>query len=249
MTVSRSFVDAYLRAREREGRILPDDVVRRLPHLPEGDDRRAEWKLRADSSDRLIGHLARIHRPLIVHDLGCGNGWLTARLAALDNATVVGFDVNDEELAQARRVFAGRPRLTFVLAEAAVHGVADVVVLASVLQYIANPSALLRELSAALAPEGAIHVLDTPLYDQADIAAARERTRQHFRSIGVPEMIVRYHHHGWSVLAGLDYAVLYDPAALRHRLARRVLHKPRSPFPWVRITSGTRRVSRSAPAV
>jgi len=241
MTTSRSFVDAYLRAREREGRILSDDLVRRLPYLPEDDDRRDEWRLRADSSDRLIHYLGRVHRPLVVHDLGCGNGWLTARLATLDHVTAVGFDINGEELAQARRVFADRPRLSFVLGEADAGGVADLVVLASVLQYIADPAALVRAVSGGLERNGEVHVLDTPIYRAAEVVAARERTRQHFRSIGVPEMIVRYHHHGWDVFAGFEYAVLYDPDALRHRLARRGFNQPRSPFPWVRITSGARR--------
>ena len=241
MTTSRSFVDAYLRARRREGRLLPDDLVQQLPFLPEGDDRHDEWRLRADSSDRLIHYLERLHRPLIVHDLGCGNGWLTARLAALDHVTAVGFDVNDEELAQARRVFADRPRLSFVLDEAGFRGVADLVVLASVLQYIADPAALLRELTSGHEGPAEIHVLDTPIYRAAEVVAARERTRQHFRSIGVPEMIVRYHHHGWDVFAGFEHTVLYDPNALRHRFARRVLGRRRSPFPWIRVGAEARR--------
>jgi hypothetical protein len=106
-----------------------------------------------------------------------------------------------------------------------------------VLQYIAEPPAVLGELLDTLRPGGEIHVLDTPLYEPAEIAAARDRTREHFLTMNVPEMIDRYHHHAWSVFAGVEHDVLYDPAAVRHRLARRVLNRPRSPFAWVRISA------------
>ena len=106
-----SFVPAYLRARVREQRLLSDDRVRVLPYLPRRDPRAGEWRLRADTARRMTRYLAGIDRPIDVWELGCGNGWLAARMAQLQHVTVTGFDVNGAELDQARRVFEGRPRL------------------------------------------------------------------------------------------------------------------------------------------
>lgn len=244
-----AFVDVYLRARGCEHRLLADDVVRHLPIVPADDARRHEWRQRADSSRRFVRYVSRCARhrdSLTVWELGCGNGWLSALVASLDGVTVVGSDVNDEELDQARRVFADLPRLQFqrrdALATSALLAGADerpdLIVLASTLQYVTNAGAFLTELAAA-APSGTeIHVFDTPFYDTADLDAARDRTRQHYEALGVPGMIEHYNHHPWDVFAGLRHDVLYRPDATRPRIERRLLHMPRSTFPWIRVTAG-----------
>ena len=39
--------DLYLRVRAKEGRLHPDDLVMRLPHVPETHPHALEWRLRA----------------------------------------------------------------------------------------------------------------------------------------------------------------------------------------------------------
>jgi SAM-dependent methyltransferase len=250
-----SFVPAYLLARERERRLLPDDVVRSLPALPHaqnGDPLAGEWRQRADSARRFLRYLTAMRAPVHVWDLGCGNGWFTAQLASLDGVSATGVDINTTELAQARRVFGDRPQLQFRdgdLREAvqfighappAAAGL-DVVLLASTLQYVADASGLLRGLLDALPPRAEIHVLDTPIYRRDQVQSARERTRSHYGQLGVAAMVDHYHHHDWSTFAGLPHQVLYRPGALGRRIERRVLRRPISPFPWIRITSRTQR--------
>jgi len=242
---SAGWSQVYLQARAREGRLLPDDLVAGLPDLPRGHPLRREWRHRADSAGRLCAYVRAQRRPVRVLDAGCGNGWLANRLAAIDATTVTAVDMNGVELDQARRVFGGRPDLEFVAGDlldgVPDTGPPDLVVLASVIQYLPDLGAVLDALVALMAADGEIHVLDSPIYRRTDVAGARERTRRHYADVGVPEMASRYQHHDWSELARFAYDVLYRPDEWRHRVERRVLGRARSPFPWLRIRGGRRR--------
>jgi SAM-dependent methyltransferase len=233
---------SYLRARQNEGRLLPDSLVAALPHLPRSHPLSGEWRRRADSSSRLLAYLRALRRPLTIVDVGCGNGWLANRMAELDGCRVVGVDVNAFELNQARRVFGHRSNLAFVQADIQTAGLpldgADVVVLASVIQYLPDPAALLSTTMASLGPRGEVHVFDSPIYRTGEVQAAEERTRQHYMTVGVPEMADVYVHHDWSGLDSLDFDVLYRPDTRVHVLQRRLLRRPGTPFPWLRFRSG-----------
>lgn len=227
--------DLYLRAREKEGRLFPDEVVRRLPDLPVGHPLRAEWRLRAASCARLARYLRGLPPPLAVLDLGCGNGWLANRLAQIPQARVWGADPNLVELAQARRVFS-RPGLTF-LAAGAPHlpfppCAFDVIVLASVIQYFPDLPGLLHSLRILLKPGGEIHLLDSPLYAEEELPAARQRTLAYYQALGCPEMAAYYHHHTAAAPEPFSPRWLYRPEALSARLARR-FGRAAPPFPWV----------------
>ena len=266
------WLPAYLRVRALEGRLYPDDVAAGLPSVPASHPLHAEWRIRARSAARLLAHLRGLGRRLAVVDAGCGNGWLANAIASLDGTSVVGIDVNGLELAQANRVFGGRPNLRFVRADIlclpdapaangapatsgrpttsgpptmpgrpAVSGLpahSDVVVLASVVQYVADLPALLRRLRSWLAVDGEIHVLDSPFYRPADVAAARERTARHYADLGVPEMAEAYHHHRLDELAEFEPTFLQRPGMVAERVARLVPGRRSSPFPWLRIRRG-----------
>jgi 2-polyprenyl-3-methyl-5-hydroxy-6-metoxy-1,4-benzoquinol methylase len=235
-----AWMEAYLRVRGLEGRLYPDSVVVRLPDVPASDPLAAEWRVRADSADRLVAYLGRRRAALRVLDVGCGNGWLTARLATLAASTVTGLDVNEPELDQARRVFGDRPNLRFELADALTADpptdLADVIVLASVVQYVPDLAAFVRRIAGWLAPAGEIHVLDSPLYRADEVDAAGARSQAHYAALGVPEIAPAYHHHVRSTLDPFAPDVLHEPDALGARCERRLLRRARSPFPWLRIT-------------
>jgi SAM-dependent methyltransferase len=230
---------AYLRARDREGWLLPDAVVAVLPAVARRNPLEREWRQRADSADRLLTYLRRRRRPVTIVDLGCGNGWLANRMAAVAGAVVVGMDLNAVELDQARRVFGGRRNLRFAAGDIRDGALPvqrpDLVILASVIQYLPAPADLVEALLHLVAPGGEIHVLDSPIYRPADVAGARQRTGQHYARLGVEEMAERYHHHAWDEFGALVYDVLYRPDDPIRRLERRLLRRPRSPFPWIRF--------------
>jgi SAM-dependent methyltransferase len=177
-----------------------------------------------------------------VVDGGCGNGWLANLIAGIEGCRVVALDPNEVELAQAERVFGGRPNLRFLVADVRdplpVPERPDVVVLASVLQYVPDLPGLITHLAASLAPGGELHILDSPFYRTAELPAARERSRRYYRDLGVPEMAEAYRHHDWRTLEPFEPTVLYRPDSLRVTIEGRLLRRARSPFPWIRIRPG-----------
>jgi SAM-dependent methyltransferase len=240
-----NWTDAYIRARRREGRVFPDEIVAGLPVLNGNHALHEEWAQRADSAARLMAYLRAIPQRLTIADLGCGNGWLTRQLATIPDSQVIGIDANSVEIEQARRVFGDTRNVTFVEQDFLVpplpFATADIVVLASVVQYVPGLAALLRAVVNALPLGGEVHVLDSPIYRPADVAEARERTERHYADVGVPELAEHYHHHTWRSLGPLRYDVLYRPDALVPRLERRFLRRERSPFPWIRLRTDQNR--------
>jgi len=241
---SAAWTAVYDQVRELEGRRYPDAVVARLPDVPREDPFHAEWRCRADSADRLVHHLAGSPMPLEIVEVGCGNGWLSARIARSVGARsvgarVVGIDVNVREIDQARRVFGSVPDLSFVVADAQLAGSPlprpTTIVLASVIQYVADAPALLRRLLGWLPPGGELHLLDSPLYRPGEAAAARSRSEAYYARLGVPVMAASYHHHEVGILDGFTAEFLHDPDALGSRIAARLPGRRPSPFPWIRI--------------
>ena len=150
---------------------------------------------------------------------------------------MVGTDINDVELEQARRVFTG---VSFVHHDMRGPDLPmprpDAIVVASAIQYVADPAPLVTAWLGALRPHGEIHILDSPIYADADAAAAaRERSRRHSESLGAREMVDGYHHHTRDTFAPFCLDVLYDPASPLMRVQRRLLRTERSPFPWLSI--------------
>lgn len=241
----------YWRVRAREFRLYSDEIVSQLPVVPADHPLRAEWAARADSLSRLADHVARFWRDLTVLDLGCGNGWMAHQLAAISvRIKVYGLDLNRRELAQAARVFIDRPRLRFVYGDVWTAALparsCDLIILASVIQYFPDLPRLVRRLLELTAPGGEIHILDSPLYSERAVPAARERTHAYYRSKGLAFMSEAYHHHTWAALAPFQPEVLYDPRSPLNRLASWWwAEQARSPFPWLRITAPAERPPRA----
>jgi hypothetical protein len=66
-------------------------------------------------------------------------------------------------------------------------------------------------LAGYLKPRGEIHLLDSPLYMDAEIEGAARRSRDYFASLGFPEMAEHYFHHRFASLGEFDYKFLYRP--------------------------------------
>jgi ubiquinone/menaquinone biosynthesis C-methylase UbiE len=228
-------IDLYLLVRKKEGRLYPDEIAACLPDIPRSHPLWKEWQARADSARRLIRYLSRRSSPLNILDLGCGNGWLTHKLLEIPGAWVCGLDRADYELKQAARLFS-EPHLAFLSADILHPPFArqtfDIIILASVIQYFPDLPALMRLLQALLRPGGEIHVLDSPLYQEDQLPAARLRTRAYYAALGLPQMAEYYHHHPTTALAEFSPRWLYHPSSLRARVAR-LLGKRLSPFPWI----------------
>ncbi|MCK5379215.1 MAG: class I SAM-dependent methyltransferase [Acidobacteria bacterium] len=238
-----SFADAeavYLEVRRAEGRVLSPEALRELPLVAAGDPHVREWRIRAATTDRLIGFL-RGHRPHPhILDLGCGPGWMTAILARELEATAIGIDCNRSELERGAEAFGTVEGLELVygdIFEPVVDPASfDIIIVAAALQYFPDPHALLIRLLDLLKPGGEILVADTPLYRREEIPAAAERTRAYYTELGFPRMAEHYHHHALDDLAAFSPGIIYDPRSMLSRIGRTVFRRPLSPFPILRIS-------------
>ena len=144
----------YLEVRRAEGRVLSPEALRKLPRVAADDPHAREWRIRAATTDRLIGFLrGRRPHPHIL-DLGCGPGWMTAILARELEATAVGIDCNRSELERGAEAFGTVEGLELVygdIFEPVVDPASfDIIIVAAALQYFPDPQALVTRLQELL---------------------------------------------------------------------------------------------------
>lgn len=234
-TVKRSkfpkpdFEGLYHAVRAREKRIYTDA---QLQTLPDFYIHSYEWEIRKHSSDRLLAYLGKKRKFLTILEVGCGNGWLSAKMAGLPKTHVTGLDINRVEISQANRVFK-KSNLEFVYDSFNENTFDkekfDVVVFAASLQYFPSVVSVLQQAGRILNHGGEIHILDTPFYDPDDAAMAAERCRSYYKDMGIPEMADHYFHHSLSEFWGFDYRVLFNPTGWLNRLFKK------DPFYWIAI--------------
>ncbi len=233
---ANDFELAYLAAREKEGRLYPDEIVRQLPYLPSRHPQAREWKLRQHNIQQLLGLLRKQPRSFIL-DLGCGNGWLTHQLVTNKDVHVLGMDINTPELEQANRLFSSEQCIFAygdIFQAPLPPMVFDMILLVSCVQYFPNLKDLLYHLIQFLQPGGEIHIIDSPIYHPSEKVLAQARTQAYYQEQGCSGMKNHYHHHSWEDLSGFYYHVHYTPNSLSNRVMR-TIGKSRSPFPWVII--------------
>lgn len=230
----QSFEMSYIRLRKKEGRLCTDEELALLPDISSHHIYAREWEMRKESFLRYKKYLAAKPRPLTILEVGCGNGWLSRRLAEIPLSNITGTDINQTELCQAKRVFSHVANLTFLhggLDAAELTGKNfDQVVFASSIQYFPSVKKSIITALNNLSNKGEIHILDSPLYQPHQLKAAAERTRAHFLETGFPEMAERYYHHSIDDLDMFEYDVLYTPGFINKYFLGR-----KNPFPWVRI--------------
>ena len=229
--------DLYLSVREKEGRLYSDEMLAQLPSISGGHPLAKEWRARSASVARLTRYLSRQPKPLSILDLGCGNGWLS-NLLHQSGHCVIGMDQNHHELKQAARVFSQKAGLSFLEADVFAAPFAaesfDVILLASVIQYFRDLTALLSTLLRYLKPQGEIHIMDSPLYSNADRDRAAHRSHQYYAALGFPQMAEHYFHHRTSDLSVLRPKTLYQGRPLALQMSQ-LLGRVDSPFPWIMI--------------
>ena len=228
------FIEFYLAIRQQEGRIYSDEEVRLLPKVLRGHQYFKEWNVRRISSRKLLRHIARNGHICNILDVGCGNGWLSAKLAKVAKGNVTGVDINAVELAQARKVFGEIPNLRFINGDIR-SGILldqryDLLVFAASIQYFPSLNEILTVAIRHLTLQGEIHILDSHLYRPSEIAEARMRSQTYYTQSGFCEMSAYYFHHCLEDLKQFSFSVLNSPHSLVTKL---MFHK--NPFHWVVI--------------
>jgi ubiquinone/menaquinone biosynthesis C-methylase UbiE len=231
---SLDFSDLYFRLRQKEGRIYSDDEVARLPEINISHSNYHEWQLRKISSDRLRMFLLNKKRSLQILETGCGNGWLSAKLSAVPESHVTGIDINTAELNQAKRVFSKIRNLEFfncpLQDEMFKSRKFDIIVFAASVQYFSSLPDILSDAYSLLAPEGEIHIIDSPFYKMNELENARRRSLAYYSSLGFSEMAWHYHHHSLEDIKKFRYKILYNPDSFFNRIK-----KNKNPFYWICI--------------
>ncbi len=232
--VNRKFENSYLGIRTKEARVYSLAQIRKLPFADPSDPNYSEWKKRVKSTQRFLDYIqkASIHQIL---DLGCGNGWLTYKMATLEKE-ITALDVNLKELEQADENLQKFKNVTLIFGDifkVPFQDEFDVIVMNAAFQYFEKPVQLLEQLLTLLRSQGEIHIIDSPIYKQAEVAEARARSHQYFDANGQPEMKAFYFHQSWSQLEKFQYEILYDPNSFSNKVKRRIVAD--SPFPWIKI--------------
>lgn len=235
----RTHEEAYLQVRAKENRVLSDEYVKMLPDVPSDFPQMQEWSLRKETAERFCRDLAQQKAPVQILDLGCGNGWFSAKMAAIPQTNVIGLDLNLPELQQAKRLF-GNYNLTFCYGDILTGLFAaesfNKVVLNASCQYFPSIKQLISTLFDVLTPTGEIHILDSPFYEVNDVESARKRTMDYYQRMGHPEMAQHYFHHTFQDLTPYSPVYKYKKGAVWQRL----FTKNRSPLPWIILRKETR---------
>ncbi|MDB5152457.1 MAG: class SAM-dependent methyltransferase [Mucilaginibacter sp.] len=229
-TLKPDFEDLYIAVRQQEKRVYTDEQLQLLPdidHLYYD-----EWKIRKRSSERLMAYLEKKHKHLKILEVGCGNGWLSAKLSNISGTRVTGLDINEIEIEQARRVFK-KDNLDFIYDSFTDNTFEnekfDVIVFAASVQYFPSVINVLKQALAILRYGGEVHIIDTPFYTPFETEKANERSYRYYDALGFPEMSAHYFHHSISEFWGFKYEILFNPSNPFNRLFKK------DPFYWVTI--------------
>jgi ubiquinone/menaquinone biosynthesis C-methylase UbiE len=213
-----AFAEAYYQLRHKEGRIVGDDQLLQLPKVKRWHPHYKEWKIRAISALRLIQYLKQQPGVLDILEVGCGNGWLAAQLAANPMWQVTATDINQTELLQAQRVFGHLPNLQFVhdhLGEDSLtNKTFDIIVFAASVQYFPSLKETIGEALTHSSIRGEVHILDTAFYQPTELVAARQRSIDYYTQLGFPQMAQCYFHHSLQELEGFQYKLLHRPGRI-----------------------------------
>ncbi|HWZ13963.1 MAG TPA: class I SAM-dependent methyltransferase [Mucilaginibacter sp.] len=226
------FGDLYIEVRRKEKRVLSDCQVMFLPDIEPSHIYFDEWQLRKRSSKRLIAYLEKKNQPLKILEIGCGNGWLSSKCAAIAGSEVTGIDVSDEEITQAKRLFK-KDNLEFRLdsfdPEKFSGGKFDIILFAASIQYFPSVKTILCDALSCLSEKGEVHILDSHFYKRNEIQGAAKRTKDYYSALGYPEMAAYYFHHAIDDLDEFNWEVLANPRGIYNKFTKR------EPFYWIVI--------------
>lgn len=196
----------YFDVRNKEGRIITDEVLRSLPYVNSDSPYKKEWNIRAENFEKFLKYISGRNRKLNILDIGCGNGWMTHRLSESGHY-VAGIDLNMAELMQAEKVFGTTENLQWVYADIMTDVLpyqdCDIILFSASCQYFDDIEQLTKKASAYLKSGGEIHFTDSIFYKESK--EAKSRSDAYYAQLAFPEMSKYYHHHSITTLKKAGY--------------------------------------------
>lgn len=185
-----AFAREYARYREEEGRGCSAETLAELPYVRSGPHA-GQWAVRARTFEafmaQVLGPAARRSRlPLTVLDLGAGNGWLSARVAAEGHQSIA-LDIREDcidGLGAARQWLCSAPGMRCIAASFEAIPLprqsVDIALFNASLHYATDLRAVLLEAMRVVRSGGQIAILDSPFYQrerdgEAMVAEKRRR--------------------------------------------------------------------------
>lgn len=227
------FENLYLAVREKEQRVYSNQELLRLPDCDYAHIHYNEWLMRKASCKKLIHYFAKKNKPLQILEVGCGNGWLSHRLAEIPQATVIGLDINYAELEQGASAFMEK-NLKFIYGDIRKNVLQnlqfDIIVFAASISYFSSINEIIKIALRHLMAEGEIHIIDSFFYAKENLLLAKQRCQTYYEELGFPEMTDFYFHH-----------VLNDFKNFNHTMMNKQIpffknfFFKKNIFPWIRI--------------
>ena len=198
-TPFQRWAEAYAALRAREGRGASDADRLALPYLRYGP-LAAQWRIRARTFDRFVAAVLEPReraagRPLAILDLGAGNGWLAARMAARGHrAVALDARVDAVDGLAASRVFTRRRSPAFGRVAARFEELPfaaasfDLVLYNASLHYATDLATVLADARRVVRPGGRVAILDSPFYRTAEAGETMLRERDRTTRIAYPDL-------------------------------------------------------------
>lgn len=227
------FEKLYFVVRKKEHRVYSNNELLTLPDINDTHIHYDEWLVRKASCKRLINYFKKKKKPLQILEIGCGNCWLSHKLAEIPQTKVIGLDINYAELEQGVSVFLDN-NLQFVYGDIRKNVLQDLqfdmIIFAASISYFSSLHEIIKIALRHLTVEGEIHVIDSLFYGKEDILAAKQRCRTYYNDLGFPEMADSYFHHLLDDLKYFNYTMMEE----QNPFLKKILFK-KNVSPWIRI--------------
>ena len=228
-----TFAKLYMLVRQKEQRVYSNHEIMSLPEIDTHHKQYYEWSVRKDSSKSLITYLKKKNQFLKILEIGCGNGWLSHKLAEIPRTEVTGLDINLAELQQAANVFTNS-NLQFVYGDIRENILKnrqfDIIIFAGSIQYFSSPAEIINLTLESLTASGEIHIIDSFFYTEKEVEAAKQNCREYYRKMGYPDMANYYFHHLLNDMYRFNCTVKRQRTSFFKKLFLK-----RNVFPWLCI--------------
>ncbi len=221
---------SYFRLRKRKGNIYTDEEVAALPFIQTSHPHSKDWTPRKHSQKALLSYIKNKRTFASILEVGCGNGWLSSRIAKAIDADVTGLDINLHELEQAKRVFKKIPNLSFIHSSLEDDNLKnekfDLILFAASIQYFPSLKQIIDIAVQHLTLQGEVHIMDSPFYQQHEIALAKV----HDKARRLNQTVDQQYYHTLTELENFQYKILHHPNSWKNKLSIK-----KNPFYWIVI--------------